>query len=221
VHRLRHGDRRRRRTALTERDIVRRGYDAIAERYASWRVDRNPAHALVSDLDRRLPDGADVLELGCGNGRPGAVVLAQRHHYTGVDISREQLARAHALVPDATFLEADYTTLDVPAESLDAVAAILTLTHVPRSEHASVLARVHSWLRPGGWFLASMGANDLPDEVADWLGAPMFFSHFDADANRELVRAAGFELVRDDVLTMVEDGHGETSFLWVLARRPQ
>lgn len=198
---------------------MRRGYDAIAERYATWRVDGNPAHDLVTDLDARLPDGADVLELGCGNGRPGAVVLAQRHNYTGVDISRGQLARARALVPDARFVEADYTTLDVPAESHDAVAAILTLTHVPRNEHAALFRRIRAWLRPGGWLLASMGANDLPDEVAEWLGAPMFFSHFDADANRELVRAAGFELVRDDVLTMFEEGHGETSFLWVLARR--
>jgi SAM-dependent methyltransferase len=136
-----------------------------------------------------------------------------------VDISAEQLARARSLVPDARFVEADYTTLEIEEGSLDAVVAILALTHIPRAEHGELLARIASWLRPGGLFLASFGASDLPDEVADdWLGAPMYFSHFDAATNRTLVRDAGFAIVRDEIRTMVEEGHGETSFLWILAR---
>jgi hypothetical protein len=47
----------------------------------------------------------------------------------------------------------------------------------------------------------------------------MFFSHFDADTNRALVRAAGFELLRDEVVAMLEEPHGESRFLWVLARK--
>ena len=220
MRRLRHGDRRRGRTALSEREIVRRGYDAIASRYPEWSIEGNPAAALLRDLDDRLPDGADVLELGCGNGRPGALVLSPRHRYTGVDISREQLARARLVAPDAHFLLADYTTLDLEPASLDAVAAILTLTHVPRSEHRALLERIAGWLRPGGLFLGSFGFGDTPGAVEeDWLGAPMYFSHFDADTNRRLVRAAGFELAVDEVRTMVEEGHGQATFLWILARK--
>jgi len=220
VCRLRHGDRRRDRTALNEREIVRRGYDTIAERYAAWGIEGNPAEAFVRDLDARLPDGSDVLELGCGNGRPGAVILAARHHYNGVDISGEQLKRARRLLPNANFLEADYTELDVAHKSLDAVAAILTLTHVRRDEHAGLLVRIARWLRPGGLLLASFGTGDTLGEVEqDWLGAPMYFSGFDAATNRRLLDAAGFELIRDEVQGMVEEGHGEVRFLWVLARK--
>jgi SAM-dependent methyltransferase len=221
VHRLRHGARRRHRTALNEREIVRRGYDAIAAWYADWKVEGNPAEALVRDLDDRLPDGANVLELGCGNDRPGAAVLSVRHRYIGVDISEAQLTRARALLPGVQFVQGDYTELDFAEQSFDAVAAILTLTHVPRKEHAALLARVAGWLRPGGLFLASFGTEDMPGEVEDdWLGAPMYFSGFDADTNRRLLREAGFELVRDEVHAMIEEGHGEVTFLWVLARRP-
>jgi len=220
VRRLRDGDRRHHRAALNEREIVRRGYDAIASTYADWRIEGNPAEAFVRDLDARLPNGADVLELGCGNGRPGAALLTARHRYTGVDISGEQLARARALLPAASFVQADYTELDVEAGSLDAVAAILTLTHVPRDEHASVLTRIAGWLRPGGLFLASFGTGDTPGEVEeDWLGAPMYFSHFDEETNRRLVREAGFELLRDEVHAMIEEGQGEARFLWLLGRR--
>jgi SAM-dependent methyltransferase len=203
-------------------EIVRVGYDAIVGRYAEWTITGNPAEELVRDLDARLPDGADVLELGCGNGKPGAVVLAKRHRYTGVDISMAQLERARARVPGATFVQADYTTLELEPDSLDAVAAILTLNHVPRREHAELLRRISGWLRPGGLFLVSLGTDDGPDVVEpDWLGAPMFFSHFDAETNRKLLREAGFELVRDEVVPMIEEGFGETRFLWVLARKPK
>jgi SAM-dependent methyltransferase len=220
VRRLRDGDRRRDRTALNEREIVRRGYDAIAARYAEWNVEGNPAEAFVRDLDSRLPDGADVLELGCGNGTPGAAILSVRHRYKGVDISAVQLALARARLPTVEFVLADYTELEFEPESFDAVAAILTLTHVPRDEHGALLGRIAEWLRPGGLFLASFGTHETPGDVEDdWLGAPMYFSGFDARTNRRLVRQAGLELLRDELRAMVEEGHGEVRFLWVLGRR--
>jgi len=49
------------------------------------------------------------------------------------------------------------------------------------------------------------------------LGAPMFFSHFDADASAALVKDTGFELLRRELVPQVEHGV-EGAFLWVLAR---
>jgi hypothetical protein len=49
----------------------------------------------------------------------------------------------------------------------------------------------------------------------------MFFSGWDAETNRRLVRAAGLEVVVADVIEMREpDSEYETAFLWVLARKP-
>jgi hypothetical protein len=48
----------------------------------------------------------------------------------------------------------------------------------------------------------------------------MFFSAFDADTNRRLLRDAGFRLELDEVVTMREP-EGEVAFLWVLARTPE
>src|SRR5262245_14825796 len=57
--------------AHNPKEIVARGYDAIALRYAEWagRIE-SPALAWVRDLDARLSDGAEILELGCGRGVP-------------------------------------------------------------------------------------------------------------------------------------------------------
>jgi ubiquinone/menaquinone biosynthesis C-methylase UbiE len=123
-------------------------------------------------------------------------------------------------VPEATFIRADMTALDLPPESLDAVTAFYSLTHVPRGDIAALLGAIHRWLRPGGMLVATMGAQDSPDEVeADWLGAPMFFSHYGAKRNRALVRNVGFELEQAVVEEEPEDRHAAL-FLWVVARRP-
>jgi cyclopropane fatty-acyl-phospholipid synthase-like methyltransferase len=200
--------------------LVARGYDQIALRYAAWLVEGNPAMRFVRELDARLPAGADVLELGCGRGVPVGRELAKRHRLTGVDISAAQIELARHHVPEASFIHADYTAIDVAVASFDAVVAILTLTHVPREEHAELLSRIAGWLRDGGFLLCSLGTGDTPGSVeTDWLGAPMFFSHFDADTNRRLVLEAGFELLIDEIVTMHEEGHGESRFLWVLAQK--
>jgi len=46
----------------------------------------------------------------------------------------------------------------------------------------------------------------------------MFFSGFDADTNRRLLRDAGFGLVFDDVISMSEP-EGPAAFLWVIAQK--
>jgi ubiquinone/menaquinone biosynthesis C-methylase UbiE len=202
--------------------LVARGYDRMALRYASWKVEGNPAMRFVRELDVRLRAGSDVLELGCGRGVPVTRELAKRHRVTGVDISAAQIELARHHVPEASFIHADYTDLDVAPRSVDAVVAILTLTHVPREEHQDLLARMAGWLRDGGFLLCSLGVDDAAGSIEDdWLGVPMFFSSFDADTNRSLVADAGLDAVHDEIVAMQEEGYGEARFLWVLAEKAQ
>jgi SAM-dependent methyltransferase len=202
--------------------IVADGYDEIAQRYLAWSALRPSPERMRSlgQLLDLLPSGAEMLELGCGAGVPVTQALAQRGRVTGVDISAEQIALAERYVPDATFIHADMTTLDFAPGSFDAVVAFYALTHIPRTEHSGLLGRIATWLRSGGLLFATLGAHDSPDSVEpDWLGAPMFFSHFDADTNRDMVRRAGLEIISAEVVP--EDEDGETvEFLWVAARKP-
>jgi hypothetical protein len=90
---------------------------------------------------------------------------------------------------------------------------------VPREEHAALFGRISRWLKPGGLFLAALSANGTRDWTEEWLGVEMFFSGFDADTNRRLLRQLGFELLIDDVVAMREP-ENEATFLWVLGRKP-
>ncbi len=72
----------------------------------------------------------------------------------------------------------------------------------------------------GGVLVATMGAQDSPDDVEDdWLGAPMFFSHYGAKKNRALVRQPASRSRWLSSRSEPEDRHAAL-FLWVIARRP-
>jgi len=207
-------------SARDPKEIVARGYDAIALRYAEWagQVD-SPSVEWVRDLDARLSDGSDVLELGCGRGVPATRELARRHGVTGVDISAVQIELARHHVPEASFVHADANELVIAADSLDAVVALYVFGHVPAEEQSRLISSIGSWLRSGGFFLSTFGAGEAGEEVdEDWLGAPMFFASLGGDVYVPLLRESGLEPLRDQVVVQHEPGHGEVAFRWVLAQ---
>jgi predicted TPR repeat methyltransferase len=210
----------RRAVVRNPKEIVARGYDAIALRYAEWagKVD-SPALKWLRELDARLPDGANVLELGCGRGVPGTRELARRHRVTGVDISAVQIELARHHVPEASFVHADACELDIATGSLDAVVALFVFGHVPADEQRDLIGRIAVWLDEGGLLLATFGAGKPGEEVAqDWLGAPMFFASLGGNAYLPLLRECGLEPLHEQVVVQHEPGHGEIAFHWVLAQ---
>jgi ubiquinone/menaquinone biosynthesis C-methylase UbiE len=203
------------------RRTVQAGYDALAPRFGEWmaRVEGDPWERFVQELEARLPGRARVLDLGCGSGEK-TKRLAESFEVVAVDISVEQLRLARSEVPEATLVQGDFAELDFPVESFDAVTAFYSIVHVPRAEHPALLSRILSWLKPGGLFVASLSHVGGDDRTEEWLGVEMFFSGFDAETNRRLVREAGFELLVDDLIWMREpEPEGETTFLWVLGQR--
>ena len=201
---------------------VRAAYDALGARFGEWgeQVEGDPWARFVDEVAARLPADARVLDLGCGNGAKISR-LATRFEVVGIDLSEQQLALARANVPQATFVHGDLVELDFSPGSFEAVTALYSLVHVPREDHRALFERIRRWLTPGGVFVASLSHVGGEDRVYEWLGVEMFFSGFNADTNRRLVRDAGFELELDELVWMREpEPEGEVAFLWVLARKP-
>jgi SAM-dependent methyltransferase len=199
--------------------IVADGYDTIGETFAAWREEAvgDPRREWEDKLVSRLNDGARVLELGCGGGSPQTKRLAQQFALTGVDISPRQVERARAAVPDAEFLCADFTELELPVGSFDAVASFYVFNHVPRDLLAPLLAKIHCWLVPDGWLLTAFGQSDNAGWTGEWLGAPTFFSSYPPEVNSRLVREAGFAIEQDEVVAWEAPDTPER-FQWVLAQ---
>ena len=200
--------------------LVAAGYDAMVDTWEAWkaRIADDPRDEWCDELLTRLPRGARVVELGCGGGTRETRRLAERFRLTGIDLSAEQLRRARKRVPGAEFVHADVTELELPAGTVDAFASFYVLNHVPRELLAGVFARVHRALVPGGLFLTALGASDLPGWTGVWLGERTYFSGFKPTTNRRLLADAGFELLRDELVT-IREPEGDATFHWVLATR--
>lgn len=200
--------------------IVGAGYDAMADTWESWKgqITDDPRAEWCDELVARLPEGAHVVELGCGGGTPESALLAERFRLTAVDLSQEQLRRARKRIPGAEFVHADLTAVDFAPGSIDAVAAFYSFNHVPRDLLAALYGRVRTWLVPGGLFLTALGTSDTEGWTGEWLGATMYFSSFPPEVNTRMLDEAGFELLRADVVT-IREPEGPGTFQWILARR--
>lgn len=144
-----------------------------------------------------------MLELGCG-GTEETRRLAQQFQLAGVDLSRKQLRRARDRVPEARFVHADLTELDLETRSFEAVASFGVFNHVPRELLAGIFARIRGWLTPNGLFLVTLGAHDTPGWPGEWLGEPTYFSGYPPGTNRSLLAGAGFAMHRGELSTINE-----------------
>jgi ubiquinone/menaquinone biosynthesis C-methylase UbiE len=178
------------------KNIVKSGYDAIAAEYLKIRAVDSDDTRLLDDLIRRLPKGARILDAGCGAGVPIARKLSHDFEVVGVDFSKEQIKLARQSVPKAEFFCQDMTTLTFGASSFDAVCSYYAIIHIPRAEHKAIFENFYRILKPSGLALLCLGAEDLESDIVDdYLGARMFWSHFDAETNLNLLKSSGFKII--------------------------
>jgi SAM-dependent methyltransferase len=113
-----------------------------------------PDAVRVLDVIRRYrPDARSLIEFGCGTGTHLAD-LKSIPALTGIDLSPHMLTIARHKVPEARFIEADMSTVDL-AERFDVVTCMYdTLNHLPRFElWKAMFERAHAHLEDHGLFI--------------------------------------------------------------------
>ena len=179
----------------------------ILELRAADPQQRAMREAYLSEIE--LPEGARVLEVGCGPGPVSRALTAWPRvgEVVGIDPSPIFLAKARELaahLKTLSFMEGDARALPFKSESFDAVVFHTTLCHVPGPE--LVLAEASRVLRPEGSLAAfdgdyatttvASGEFDPLQACADaWVGSSVHDRWLMRRLPR-LVETAGFELVR-------------------------
>lgn len=122
--------------------------------YDHWDDTRPEAHGyltpcVLQELSR-LPAGARILDLGCGNGAMSVQIHKQGHQVCGLDLSESGVAQARKLLPQFQFEVASvYDDLvQLFGGQFDAVVSLEVVEHLydPRT----YARRIHEALRPGG-----------------------------------------------------------------------
>ncbi|MFW5946728.1 MAG: class I SAM-dependent methyltransferase, partial [Candidatus Natronoplasma sp.] len=135
------------------------------------------------------------------------------YEVTGVDFVENNVKRAKMNVSEAEFLNADFSKLSFPKESFDAIVSFYAIFHIPREEHLNLFEKMNRWLKDSGAILITMGAGDDERIESDFVGSEMSWSSFSIQKNKELVRKAGFKILRSYEET--EEEH----HLWILAEK--
>ncbi|MCW5549517.1 MAG: class I SAM-dependent methyltransferase [Opitutaceae bacterium] len=176
-------------------------YDRIAGQWAAMRVAlRAQDRPLLERLLEGLPPGAEVLDLGCGTGRPNAeYIVARGYRVTGVDQSAAMLAKAREFLPGCDWIQAELDAVEL-SRGFSAVLCWDALFHLERARHGAVLTLAWRTLPPGGRLLFSTGGSAHPP-FRDTMWGHEFF--YDAHPPAEMVAltdATGFRVLAAEMV---------------------
>src|SRR3954453_18878733 len=148
------------RVSVDTKRVGAEGYNAIFARSQRWEEEQGDGArgARIDAVLPLVPSRRTALDLGCGTGTKATAYLAREFDaVTAVDISARSIEVARQRMPGVDFLAGDMTRVEFPAEAFDLVTAFYSVLHVPAGEQPGLVARVASWLLPGGGFLFFLG----------------------------------------------------------------
>lgn len=128
-----------------------------------------------------------ILDLGCGPGRDLKTFTARGHIAVGLD-GAEPFVRMAREETGCEVLHQDFLQLQLPEQAFDGIFANAVLFHLPSSEIASVLSKLHAALRAGGVLFSS---NPRGDNQEGWSGA-RYGTWYDWPTWHALLSSVGF-----------------------------
>ncbi|MGB7262196.1 MAG: class I SAM-dependent methyltransferase [Albidovulum sp.] len=184
-------------------------YDAQASEYAERFAASAPDRHLQSFISA-LPNGARVLDLGCGPATASAFLRAAGHDPDPVDASAAMVALAN----DRHAINARQASFDdIDADGIyDGIWANFSLLHAPRADLPRHLAALKRALKPGGLFHIGMklGTGEARDAL------DRRYTYVTRTDLTDLLNTAGFTVT--DAHEGVETGLAGTSDPFILVR---
>ena len=132
-------------------------YDKIADEWQDFRK-TCVVNKCVEEFCAILPDGARVLDAGCGTGYPiSAYLVARGYNVTGIDPSEKMLEKAKALrLKNARFFKSDFLGFET-GEKFDAIIAFDCLWYIEPDRQREIYSKAASLLKDGGYFMFTHG----------------------------------------------------------------
>lgn len=154
-------------------DETASGYERIAETFIAAR-DRTIGADVVQRWSRRLPQGARVLDVGCGHGVPiTQALIGEGLDVHAVDAAPRLVAEFRTRFPEVPVECADVMRCRMLDERYDGIVAVGLLFLLAPDVQLDVLSRLATALRPGGHLIFSaprqhLTWNDALTDLPSW-----------------------------------------------------
>lgn len=149
-------------------------------------------------LDRLLalvPAQAQILDIGCGSGKPiAAYLLAQGYTVTGVDSSETMLLMARQNFPEQTWLQADMRQFNL-AQKFDAILAWDSFFHLTQDDQRHMFAQFARHAKLGTVLMFTSGP-EHGEAIGELFGEPLYHASLSSEEYRHLLAQYGFEVLK-------------------------
>ncbi|PWT72068.1 MAG: class I SAM-dependent methyltransferase [Proteobacteria bacterium] len=191
----------------------RAAYDSIASDWDAARTELSADERRLIDLILDAADpGSEVLDLGCGTGRPiGEYVLKRGFSMTGIDQSSRMLQVARQRLPEGQWVESRLEEFTA-AGRYSAAIAWDSLFHIPRIHHIGIFLRLRSVLSLGCRFALTVGGSEHPPFTDTMFGERFFYDSHAPDTAIALLDEAGFEVTHSEFLNPPTTGRDKGRF---------
>lgn len=190
-------------------------YDKISAEWGKVR-DAMPINKCIADFCKLLKPKGNVLDVGCGTGKPIAEYLTrQGFNVVGLDFSHEMIERACANVPTAKFVECDLFDFSCGTK-FDGIIAFDSLWHLEKNCQHTVYNKLSSLMNDGAYLIFTHGAHD-GEIIGEMWGERFYYSALDTNTVFELMKEAGLEII-SSVENYKEKTTGERDLL-IVARK--
>ncbi len=171
------------------------GYEEIAPIFVAGRGQNHAGvgASVVAEWSRQLPDGAAILDLGCGPGVPISQVLIERgFNVYGVDASASMVAAFRARFPNVPVECAGAEDSGFFGRTFDAVVAWGLFFLLEADIQRTLIAKVAAVLPSGGRFLFTASS-----QVCSWNDAMTGRTSVSLgrEAYQNLLEAEGMSLI--------------------------
>lgn len=167
----------------------------------------------IAKFTGALP-GDHVLDVGSGNGRDARLMTSVGYQVVGIDVSSSLLKIARENCPEATFQVASVYDIPFDEEAFDGIWVCASLLHIPKDRARAALQEIARVLRGSGQLFISVKAGE-GESLEDGTLGKRFFSYYQAEELRDLIRQAGLEI--DEI---VERDAGGARWLCLFANKP-
>ena len=108
------------------------------------------------------------------------------------------------------------TSLSFDNNLFDGLTAFYSIIHVPKEMHSKVYDELYRVLKPEGYMLVIIGYDEEEHTSDDWYNEKMFWSHYDYKKSVQLIKDAGFKIIKQKPLIK----KGDKQYL-VIAQKPR
>jgi SAM-dependent methyltransferase len=164
---------------------------------AHWDSIRHDLRYETSWLNRfmaLLPAGADILDIGCGSGRPIAEYFLQHGlNVTGVDASAAMIALCRQRFAQQIWHVADMRTLSL-ARKFDGLLAWDSFFHLTRDDQRHMFSIFSAHAKDNAVLMFTSGPGN-GEAIGEFQGEPLYHASLAPDEYRELLANHGFDVI--------------------------